>query len=80
VGPGLPRDGEDGSVGVIFLLWFFYKTFFINRSLKKLILYLDLGNDVRRDDALGSLKGARLFDTLCVHVDVSTSRWTVGRQ
>jgi hypothetical protein len=47
VGPGLPRDGEDGSVGVIFLLWFFYKTFFINRSIKKLILYLDLGKDVR---------------------------------
>jgi hypothetical protein len=46
----------------------------------KLILYLDSSKDIRLDDALGSLKYARLFDALSVHVGVGTSQWIVGRK
>jgi hypothetical protein len=35
----------------------------------KLILYMDPVKCVRLDSALGSLKGTRLLDTLCVYVD-----------
>jgi hypothetical protein len=50
-----------------------------NRPLEKLIPYLDLVKGTRLDGALGSLKGARLLGAFCVHVDVGTPQWTVGR-
>jgi hypothetical protein len=52
-----------------FLFWFFRKKKIINRPLKKFILYLDLDNSV-----ICSLKGVRLLDALCVHVDMNTQR------
>jgi hypothetical protein len=60
-----------------FLFWFFLKIIFINRHSGKLILYP--AKNARLDGALGLLKGIRLLDALCIHMDVSTLRCTYMR-